>query len=427
VLRKRRLFRGFRTIAVGSALGLICAIPGLVRYALKGDLRLVGTLRGKGSLLPVLVLENRRFGEGENQRLYAPPGMRPVDILKLLGDVEYVLPRWTQPVLRGDPMRDLDILVGDCDIERVQAIFRRRLGLFPVDVYTASGCNGHAFKSAPYYVPHVARRLLAGAKSGQHGVKHLESDLAYLAFSYHLLFHKTDSVRQGTEALADSGWEPQRLGELARLADASGRRRPLTFRDIEHDLDVDGMMPPLDTIGFYCRRNAFLTARYNRARIPAGLSVMLVRDFQIRPEPLADIRRMIVNGGFEILLEDKIDPISDKRAIEAIRGGNWHDRHAPARMAHPRYYLVCRSLQPQPPTRSTLRRYPHLDDERLLLKRKIRDEFSRRQGIKTNIIHVSDNSTEAWEYARALGVANIVADRLNVTAPVHARKATPTS
>jgi hypothetical protein len=231
-----------------------------------------------------------------------------------------------------------------------------------------------------------------------------------LAFAYHLLFHKSDRVPAKTEALIGANWAPPYLHELARLASSAEQRIPKTFRDIESDLDAAGMMPPLDTVGFYCRGNAFLTERYKATRLAPGLSVVLVRDFRIQPDPLTEIRQMILNGRFEILLEGKIDPVLDKIAIETIRGGNWYDRHAPDQLARPNYYLVCRNSRPQRPARSTLRRYPHLDDERLLLKTRIRDEFGRREGKKTNIVHVSDNSAEAWEYARALGLERAVAN-----------------
>jgi hypothetical protein len=413
-LRKRRFFRNFRTIVIGPS-GWLFAVPGLIRYALKGDLAFTGVLRSQRGFLPALpflVFENRRFGEMGDQRLFAPPDMSPMDILQLFSGINYVLLRWPLVVFGGNPVSDLDLLASDESIVCIRNVCARRLGLFPVDVYSASGAYGHAYKSAPYYPPHVARRLLAGTTVGPRGIKYLDDALAYLAFAYHLLFHKTDGVPPGAESLRESGLPNRHLDELGRLAAAAGKPVPEKFADLEQDLQTANMMPPLDTIGFYSNGNPFLAARYKRVSAAPGLSVLLVRDFGIEPDPQLEIRQLILKEGFIILHEGRIDSHTHKAALESIRGGNWYDKYTRTGVAYPTHYFVCQNLAPQRPRRRTLRRYPHLDDERLLLKIRIRDGFSKRRGQNTNIVHVSDNSAEAWQYIEALGVGDIITERL---------------
>jgi hypothetical protein len=234
-------------------------------------------------------------------------------------------------------------------------------------------------------------------------IRHLSGEPAYLAFAYHLLFHKSEAVLPGTEYLSRAGWPAKYTEELSRLASDAGKRLPHTFDDLEADLGRAGMMPPLDTIGFYSERNSFLVARYRRDSANPGLSVFLVRNFGIEPDPVAEIRQMIAKEGFEVSQTGSITS-ADRKALETIRGGNWYDKNAENCLALPFHYFVCINRNPIKPSRNTLKRYPRLDDERLLVKNRIREAFAPRWKRRVNIIHVSDNSAEAHEYILALGL-----------------------
>lgn len=405
-LRKQRFFRSFKWVCIGSFTGWLCSAPGLVRYALRGDLRFAGLMRLSDSwlTLPLLLFENRRCGQGANQRLFVPVDMTASERIRLLKPIDYVILRWGDKVEREEHISDLDILIRDDALESTKILLAQCPGTYPVDVYTESGIDGHAFKSAPYYPPKVARRLLAAATTRQSGMKVLEGDLAYLAYAYHLLFHKTARTPEGSEVLAPSFWPPgEALDELRRLARIADLRVPTTFTHLEEDLFAADMMPPLDMIGFYSNRNRFLRRRYMARKAAPGLSVFLVRDFGLQPDPLPEIRQKLCEVGYEIALEGVFGD-APASAFETIRGGNWYDKYAPTRTAPPIYYLVCLNRNPTKPSKRTLARYPLVDDESVMIKRRIRDEFTRRRGATTNIVHASDNAAEAWEYVRSLGL-----------------------
>jgi hypothetical protein len=285
-LRNKRFFSGFESVVVGSAVGWICALPGVLRYLSKGHLKFDGIVRPARPLsLPYLVFRNERFGEPRSARLFSPPDDQPQKVLQSLSGINYVLLRWYESVVRGESISDLDLLISDADLYRVRETLSQRLGLFPIDVYSESGANGHSFKSAPYYSPPVARRLLSDATPGAMDIRHLSGEPAYLAFAYHLLFHKSEAVLPGTEYLSRAGWPAKYTEELSRLASDAGKRLPHTFDDLEADLGRAGMMPPLDTIGFYSERNSFLVARYRRDSANPGLSVFFGSKFRYRTGP----------------------------------------------------------------------------------------------------------------------------------------------
>ncbi len=136
-----------------------------------------------------------------------------------------------------------------------------------------------------------------------------------------------------------------------------------------------------------------------------GLAVFLVRDFGLGPALVATVRAEIAESGFEILEERSVDPAREPGVVEKIRGGNWSDAAAPGGTALPIHAFVCHDPTPVRPSASVRKRYPRLDNERTLLKARVRTAVAQEQGLrKLNVVHASDNTTEAEFYIRALGI-----------------------
>jgi hypothetical protein len=132
--------------------------------------------------------------------------------------------------------------------------------------------------------------------------------------------------------------------------------------------------------------------------------VFVVRDFGLGPALVDDVREEIVSSGFRILQEVPIDPERDYAVAERIRGGNWIDWTAGG-AALPIHAFVCHDPNPLRPSASVRKRYPRLDNERTLLKTRVRSAAARARRLrKLNVMHASDNSIEAKSYICALGV-----------------------
>lgn len=405
VLRSRRFFRRFKTICVGTAFGWICAVPGLLRHTLSGDLEFAGLLpSGSWLAMPLLVFNNRRPGQGTGPVLFAPAEMNAVEQLRMLEGVDYVALRSPHTTGRIARLSHPVIIVRDCDLDFTKTLLSQRPGSSPIDVFSECGAGGHGFKLAPYFPPKVARRFLSSATAVS-GIKVIDRELAYLAHAYHLLFHQTDLVPASCEKLADIRFPAATaIEELSELALAANRRIPATFTHLEEDIISAEMMPPLDMIGFYSHRNPFLRARYLSAPVRKGLAVILIREFGLL-DPVTEVRKQVLKMGFQIVMEGHFGHVP-RAAIDAIRGGNWYDRYAFGGSAPPNYYFICENKTPIRPSLRTRKHYPLLDDETVvMLKRSVREDFAKRRGTVTNIVHASDNALQAWEYVCALGHA----------------------
>ena len=196
-------------------------------------------------------------------------------------------------------------------------------------------------------------------------------------------------------------------GEEARSAAAAGARCPETFAEIEAVLRAHGGMPPRDTIGIYSGGNRFLQARYAiHAGVAdtAGLGVFVVRDLGI-PIDLVELRAAIEAAGFTVVAERPIAP-GERAVIDSIRGGNWSDVTVAGRPTPPIHCLVCFDPKPIRPGRRARRKYPRLDNERMLVKEAIRLRLGARLGTgRANFLHGSDNAAEALDYVEQLGLA----------------------
>lgn len=404
-LRSRRFFQSFDYVALPLGFGMIFGVPGLVRYAVRGDLKFFGWARFR-SRLPFPVFSNRMWARRRRTRIYAPDRWDPRKLLAHIADTDCVLLRWIDKVESGTHQGDLDILATAQAADVIETRFAAEAGTAPIDLYSHDGSGGRTFKSVSYFPPAMASKVLASAVVRPSGIKVPSAEWQFVSYCYHLLFHKSEQLAPGTEALdRDSFSKPDYFLELERLAAGAGLDVPRSITQIETLLRARDLLPEIDTIGFLSEGNTFLKQRYRDfEKKPPGLAVFLVRDFNLGPDLVQVVRKEIETSGFEIVEDVPVDPERDRSVVERIRGGNWSDASAASGTALPIHAFVCRDPRPLRPSASVLKRYPRLDNERTLIKTRVREAVAQQQGVrKLNVVHASDNSAEAEFYIRALG------------------------
>lgn len=410
-LRSRKFFRSFETLLIPLDWSTLSGSIGLARYLARGRFVPHGRVRLEGVAMPLAAFRNTFHADRPRHRIYADHAMSPLAILQAIADLDAVALRWVEDVETGVQTSDLDLLVRASAAEELESRLTRKAGTFPVDLYTDDGSGKRLFKAVPYYPPHIADRILASAVPRESGVRVPSPPWRYVAFAFHLLFHKSDRLAAGTEALAPGAFGDEKyVRELWRLADEAGEPHPRTIAGIENLLACHDAFPEFDTIGFYSERNAFLTARYAQRHkdLAPGLGVFVLRDFGLQGEVVAEVRSRLSARGFEILAETAIARGHD--AVVRIRGGNWIDDSAPGKFAPPVHAFACLDRDPIAPSRLERRRYPRLDNARMLLKAELRTDYAGHGGKqKLNMIHASDNSVEARFYAEVVGLAHLPA------------------
>lgn len=407
-LRSLRFLGGFGHVLVPLGPSLALAGPLLARLCSLGQVTALGPRQlGRGGAR-FLAFRVAKPGRKRGARIFGPLGEAPLATLRRFDGLDYVLLRWAEAAESGAELGDLDILAADACLGAMEERLAAQIGTFPIDLYGETAPNGHGFKGAPYFTPAMARHMLAEAVVRPSGIRVPSPEWAFVSFCFHLLFHKSAPLAPGSERLDQAGYSNALLlPELGRLAAAAGARCPETFAEIEAVLRAHGGMPPRDTIGIYSGGNRFLQARYAihaGGADTAGLGVFVVRDLGI-PIDLVELRAAIEAAGFTVVAERPIAP-GERAVIDSIRGGNWSDVTVAGRPTPPIHCLVCFDPKPIRPGRRARRKYPRLDNERMLVKEAIRLRLGARLGTgRANFLHGSDNAAEALDYVEQLGLA----------------------
>lgn len=406
-LLEKREFARMSHVLVPMGPSLLAAALGLLVYGRRKILRAAGRTRiptARG-IREYLVLEVR-FKPRDLTRQYAPAGLTPLEILRLLDGLDYVLLRGAERIVAGDHQGDIDLLVSHDALHQLKERFGRRIGTASVDAYTDDGQGGHAYKSVPYFTPPLAKDMLASAQTTAEGIRLPSPRCRFLAFGFHLLFHGK-CVPDGPAELGPATFtKPGYHAELEALARAARLPVPRDLDAMEALLKDAGVMPSLDLIGFYSAKDAFLKKRYfDRTPVKPGLATFFVRDFGAGPDVVDGIRQRLSNS-FEILVEGPVDDSNRERIVRGVRGGNWSDSAAPGGGAPPIHWFVCWDPSPIPPSRRTRRKHPRVDNERIRLKDDLRKDFGGGTTRDLRVIHSSDNSLEAVDHLEHLGLTD---------------------
>ncbi|MBN2429034.1 MAG: hypothetical protein JXK94_11920 [Deltaproteobacteria bacterium] len=381
----------------------------LLRYGKRNILSFVGStdINCNGKVFRYVVLAaNVRMPDQSRQ--YGPTGCTPLEILRRLSGLNYVVLRSIEQIENGSHRGDLDILVHHQDLENIKTRLESEIGTYPIDVYTDNGQFGHCYKSVPYFTFKLAKGLLDSAYETDKGLRVAKGDWNFLAFCYHLLFHdKSETLEANSNAINSRTFSKSSYhAELERLANIAGRPVPRTFEEMEGELRRAGVMPSLDLIGFYSNKNAFLKHRYfDHTRVKAGLATFFLRDFGSGIKKVPILRERLLEH-FEILAEGPVDEKNRDSVIKGVRGGNWADSSAPGGVAEPVYWFVCWDSSPQQPSPRTRRKHPRVDNERIRLKDELRHELCESEKKGKRIIHSSDNSFEALDHLEHLGLTD---------------------
>jgi hypothetical protein len=404
---KRHLSR-FKRILVPLDTSLLFALAGLCRYLRRGNLRVIGktAFACRGRNLRFIVLENQ-FVPLVNPRLYGPAGKTPLEILRELSGINYVLLRSIERIESGSHAGDIDLLVSEADLDRLRSRLLTGPGNYPIDVYTEAGEHGHSYIGVPYFKPSIAKQMLATAHVRPSGIRTASAKWAFLSFCYHLLFHNRLAIGSKDAEVLHSGVfrKPGNLDELQRRAVAAKMETPRTIRDLEQALHAENAFPSIDLIGFYSKKSPGLRRRYlEHGKARPGLSVFFVRDFGTGLVCVPAIREEL-KAHFRILTEGPVTPENGREIMSEVRGGNWQDQAAPGGIAKPIYWFVCWDDNPIPPSRKTRHKYPRLDNERIRLKDRIRKQVGGIAHKPQALLHSSDNTGEALEHLKKIGAA----------------------
>jgi hypothetical protein len=322
----------------------------------------------------------------------------------------YAVLRWFDKLPQVAPGEDLDILVGDDDVGFVSSLLTiRGTGRgTPCDLYSVSGLPGTAFRSLPYYPPHVAKDILRRAVRHSSGAWVPCPEDHFHSLAYHALYHKgapSGLPEQPDVAPAEGAPEHEYTSVLRQLADAIGVRVGIDFQSLDAYLAAKGWRPALDMLAKLGERNAWCRqlaeAELERQPVVPGLSAFLVREAAADPGDVARIRQIIEEDGFVLLHEQRLQDAEKQRAARAVRGGTWGPGPFPMPGGVPAVLLAAVDVFPQAPSAKLTQQHAQADNAHIFdTKLRVRRWWNGRLPPQRhcNVIHASDNARHAAHY-----------------------------
>ncbi|WP_407344415.1 hypothetical protein [Pengzhenrongella phosphoraccumulans] len=366
----------------------------------------VGSMTLAGARFDVLAVATNR---ANRPRQYLSEVVGVAGLIRRLEDegLSYAALRWFDSLPDLAPGEDLDLLVADGDLARLRSILAEEPGTIPVDVYSESGLPGADFQGAAYYVPDLARKILAGAVHHCSGCRVPSPGDHLLSLAYHAVYHKGE--RSGIPSHdAPAGFrDPDHdYGEmLTRLAAAVEVNLPETLEGLDDYLGRQGWRPPPDALRRLAGANPWiarqLSAEAEPPNEPPDVSVFLVRERALTVVGLDELVQVLEAVGFEVILTRDLDADARRRCADVTRGGNWGGGPFPVSGGGPAVAVVAVHYGPRPPDLVMHANYPRLTNADVLLAKLIvRDLVGSLVGPadRFNPLHSSDNEAEAWEY-----------------------------
>lgn len=354
------------------------------------------------------LLEVRRPA-GARARHYLSPVWGVSGLVERLdaAGLSYVVLRWFEHLPELEPDEDLDVLVADRDLDALRALLAEEPGTIPVDLYSETGLPGSDYRSMAYYPPELARRMLAHAVVHESGARVPAPDDHLHSLAYHVAYHKGPCSGLPTQTPVAVATTPEHdyAAVLTRLARGSGVALTPTLEGVDEHLASVGWRPPADTLRRLAPENAWVAARFfaneDSAPDPPEPAVFLVRERAVDALGLERVVEVLERHGFEVLLQQELDPAAAARCATQLRGGNWGPGPMPVSGGAPAAVVVCAHYGPRPPEDELRAKYPRLSnmdvlDAKLALRALVEAEVG--PGERFNPVHSSDDAGEAWEY-----------------------------
>ena len=340
-------------------------------------------------------------------------------------DIPYVVLRWADDV----PMtaeqeltnkHDIDHLIADHQIRTALGFASVRPGKSKCDFYSASGQSGTTYNGMPYYMPVHAHRILSRRVKDPRGFFRPSPEDEFFAFAFHLCYHKGHRCGIATGVDATHEISPQRdyLAGLRAMAKTAGIAvsPDITLLQLHGLLAEYGWSMSNDLMLRWPDQHPFIKALIDLEEQAAGeyieaaqrLTVFILRDDCDSVELQQSALDMIAER-FTILEEISLDTETKNRIMSQTRGGNWIEKYRPEPV-QPIIAIICRQAAeagPLPIAMSAAKlakRYPHLDNTDVLIKRVIRDHINKIAPLEHDrvAIHATDNALETVDTMRAI-------------------------
>ena len=310
-------------------------IAGIIRRLMCSQVRIESICKLRhinGSSSSWLVLRRQRSQNTYEYYLDESIGIQGFINFMSSSNVNYLVSRFFRklPALNSSSS-DLDLLVADEDIEKVQKYLMQNPGSIRVDVWSASQPDHWGM---PYFPPFLAHKSLSESVLSACGAKIPNPENSFKLLAYHLVYHKgyLSGLAQSQSALSYSKQRIKYQEELDLIAnEASIKINDYSLETLEVYLDRNMLKPSTDTLLKISEHNSWLKDHLSSQSsngLKDGLYCYLIKR---HAEPCIDYETTINylnNNNFVVFLSTCLDKEQIFNARTHLRGGNWNQPYS---------------------------------------------------------------------------------------------------
>jgi hypothetical protein len=342
-------------------------------------------------------------------RRYIPPHLGLTKTMELLNkrNVKYVMLRWYEDLPDWPAGEDIDILVAEEDLHKLDDISVWYSKEHPVDIYTDTAKQG--WNGISYYPLDIARKMLRDRIS-VHDVFYIPSPThQFFSLAYHAVMRKGAGSGVPLEASAARMDCPDHdyVDVLQQKMDAIEFSTELTIENLWHVLFEHNWLPKQDTVALFSKYNSWLKTKLEIPELEIEKGDFLL--FILRDQIDKDGLNTVINTWFETH-KNSLTPIFDyqlntdemQRAQAFIRGGDWGRGSYPQSGGGPYRFVGFFDYKPESVTAKERKQFPQLNNAKYRIKDDLRNTINRNAPwFKAyNGVHAPDNQNEAMEFLR---------------------------
>jgi len=362
------------------------------------------------SRLKSLLVKNKKGGN----RCYIHPELGVKAFLNSIINLDYVVLRWFEKLPSVEEGEDIDILVSDNDLTALNEFLKgtKDYGI-PCDIYTCGGLPGTDFKSVPYFPVKNSGDIIKNSILYKRIIKVPNNVHHLLTMIYHTVYHKGfDSGITSKYELPANSKNPDH-NYLEIIKDLSKKAKielpeNITLENLDAFLHKNGWRPQNDTLKKLSKRNDWIKTHFfsSEKKIAPhwkGFTIFIIREKGV--PFLHEIKTILQDDGFDLLYGKEITVKVRESASHKIRGGNWNRGPWPASGGGMAYIIAAYDLNPIDVDKSLKEKHPGITNARIpKTKIKIRNliNVSLEKKEWCNVLHSTDNPTDALEYASLL-------------------------
>lgn len=357
------------------------------------------------------ILFRRKYKKEKKARYYLSPETPLDSLFKCFNEqrLRYVVLRWFDKIPFSDIQEDVDLLVANEDIFRVQQVLNEKIGILPFDLYSVSGLPGSSFKNMAYYPPNLAEKILAERTLWKGRFFVPDKRHYFLSLLYHAVYHK--GIKSGIPVRdGDLGRQELADHEYLNILQALAKENNMELKELNlmyfhRLLGEAGWAPATDTIRKLPEENAsWLKETIIRSsddfEKSGEVMVFVIRDWAYKRGLTGFIINWLEKSGLNLVKAIELNREQKRQASQRLRGGNWGQGPWPVNGGDPAVLLVMYDYHPKPLKEKFKKKYPHVSNEHYLFKEEVRREINSNLEAeeKTNPIHSSDDEIEALDY-----------------------------